>query len=252
MSTLAYIILFTLLGSLVSLFGGIVLLAREKLAIKVAPFLAAFAAGALLATAFLDLLPEAAEASQGTNIFFWALAGFIFFFLLERSIHWFHHHYGHYEHPEHESTRPTVTLILLGDSVHNFIDGVAIAASFMIDIKLGIMTALAVGAHEIPQEIGDFGVMLKSGISRKKVLWFNVVTALTALVGAVLTYFIGSGIEGVLPIFLAITAGFFIYIAASDLIPEIYHKHQKQFAVMLSSVFILGVVAVGSFVALFE
>ena len=250
MSTLSYIIVFTFLGSIVSLIGGIILLAREQFAIKMAPFLAAFAAGALLGTAFLDLLPEAAEAAtENTNIFLWTLIGFVFFFLLERSIHWFHHHYAH---PEHDIVKPTVTLILLGDSVHNFIDGVAIAAAFMIDIKLGILTALAVGAHEIPQEIGDFGVMLKNGFSRSKVLWFNVITALTALIGAVLTYFIGSGIEGLLPIFLSITAGFFIYIAASDLIPEIYHKHERQFAITLSSVFILGIAAVAIFVILLE
>lgn len=249
MSTLTYIIVFTFLGSIVSLIGGIILLGWEKLAVRIAPFLAAFAAGTLLATAFLDLLPEAEEAASGrVDIFFWTLVGFVFFFLLERSIHWFHHHD---EEPE-QHTNPTVTLIQLGDSLHNFIDGVAIAAAFMLDINVGIVTAIAVGAHEIPHEIGDFGVMLKAGLSRSKALWYNVLSACTAFAGALLTYYIGGGIEGILPIFLSITAGFFIYIAASDLIPEIYHKHQKKFAITLISVFLLGIVLVGVFVALLD
>lgn len=248
MSTLGYIIVFTILGSIVSLVGGVILLAREKFALKLSPFLAAFAAGALLGTAFLDLLPEAVEMGGETNIFLWALAGFVFFFLLERSIHWFHHHH---EHPEAD-TKPTATLILLGDSVHNFIDGVAIAAAFLIDIPLGIVTAIAVGAHEIPQEIGDFGVLLKSGFSRSRVLWYNVITALTALLGALLTYFFSAGIEGFLSILLAITAGFFIYIAASDLIPEIHDKNRRQFAAYLNLILIAGIVAVGVLVTLLE
>lgn len=248
MSTLAYIIVFTFLGSIVSLIGGIILLAWERFAIRMAPFLAAFAAGTLLATAFFDLLPEADKVRAGTDIFFWTLVGFIFFFLLERSIHWFHHHN---EDPEQHSN-PTVMLVQLGDSLHNFIDGVAIAAAFMLDIKVGIVTALAVGAHEIPHEIGDFGVMLKAGLSRGKVLWYNFLSALTSFAGALLTYYIGGGIQGILPIFLSITAGFFIYISASDLIPEIYHKQQKKFAITLSSVFILGIAVVGVVVRLLD
>lgn len=248
MSTLLYILLFTFLGSVVSLIGGAILLGWEKFAIRIAPSLAAFAAGTLLATAFLDLLPEADAVRGETDIFLWTLVGFIIFFLLERSMHWFHHHF---EEPE-EDANPTIKLIMLGDGLHNFIDGVAMAAAFMIDIHLGIITALAVGAHEIPHEIGNFGVLLKHGLSRGKVLWYNVASAGAAFLGAVLTYYIGGGIQGILPIFLSITAGSFIYIAASDLIPEIYHTHQKEFALKLIGLFILGVVVVGYFVALLD
>lgn len=230
--------------------GGVLLLAREKFSIRMAPLLAAFAAGTLLATAFLDLLPEAAEVSEGTNIFFWTLVGFVIFFLLERSMHWFHHH----DEDNEEHAQTTIPLVMLGDSLHNFIDGVAMAAAFLIDIKLGVLTALAVGAHEIPHEIGNFGILLKHGLSRGKVLWYNVASAGAAFAGALLTYFIGVGVQGILPIVLSITAGSFIYIGASDLIPEIYHqhKHQRQYALVLVSMFLVGIVFVGCFVALFD
>ncbi len=253
MSTLGYILLYTSLGSVVSLLGGIILLINKEVARRLTEPLAAFAAGALLGTAFLDLLPEALEASEASNIsehavFFWVLAGILLFFLLERFIHWFHHHHEHVG----EIKKPTSTLILLGDSIHNFIDGVAIAITFMIDPALGVVTTLAVGAHEIPQEIGDFGVLLKAGYSRKKVLWFNVLSACAALAGALLTYLIGPSIAAYLPILLAVTAGFFIYIALSDLVPEIHAWGTKKLAVIESILLILGVVAVGLIVKLLE
>ncbi len=253
MSTLSNILLFTALGSVVSLLGGIILLFRKGWAIKLAEPLAAFAAGTLLGTAFLDLLPEAIEAAEksGTDahgIFFWALVGIILFFLLERFVHWFHHHHEHVG----EIKKPTGTLIVLGDSIHNFIDGVAIAVTFMIDPALGVVTTLAVGAHEIPQEIGDFGILLKAGYSRKKVLLFNVLSACAALVGALLTYFIGPSIADSLPTLLAVTAGFFIYIAASDLIPEIHAWGTKKLAILESFLLLAGVAVVGLLVKLLE
>jgi zinc and cadmium transporter len=253
MSTLGYILLYTSLGSIVSLMGGIILLANKELARRLTEPLSAFAAGALLGTAFLDLLPEALEASESTAIsphivFFWVLIGIIIFFLLERFIHWFHHHHEH----QGEIKKPTGTLILLGDSIHNFIDGVAIAITFMIDPTLGVVTTLAVGAHEIPQEIGDFGVLLKAGYSRTKVLFYNVLSAGAALVGATLTYLIGPQIAGSMPILLAVTAGFFIYIALSDLVPEIHAWGTKKLAIIESFLLIAGIVAVGLIVQLLE
>ena len=253
MSTLGQIILFTSLGSVVSLLGGIILLYKKEWATKLSSPLAAFAAGTLLGTAFLDLLPEAVEAAEESltsvsSIFFWALIGILIFFLLERFIHWFHHHHEHIG----EIKKPTGTLILLGDSVHNFIDGVAIAITFMINPALGVVTTLAVGAHEIPQEIGDFGILLKAGYSRKKVLWYNIFSACAALAGALLTYLIGPSIAGSLPALLAVTAGFFIYIAASDLIPEIHAWGTKKLAVIESILLITGVTVVGILVRLLE
>lgn len=244
---LSSIILFTLIGSVVSLVGGILLLFREKFAIRISHYLASFAAGALLGTAFFDLLPEASEHSGGINIFFWIFIGFIIFFLLERFITWFHHH-----QETGKRSDSVVPLVILGDGIHNFIDGVAIASSFMVDPGLGVATAFAVGTHEIPQEIGDFGLLLHRGVSRFKVLWWNLVSALTSLAGAVLTYFMAGSIEGLLPVFLSLTAGFFIYIAASDLIPEIHNQEKRQVAFIETLLLLLGSATIWAFVAVLE
>lgn len=247
---LIYILFFALVGSVFSLIGGVFLLIKEKKVLKYSHFLAAFAAGTLLGTVFFDLFPEAIEEAKRVveeglsaeiNIFFWVLFGILGFFLLERFVHWFHHHQHDYGD---EPVKPTVPLIILGDSVHNFIDGIAIGATFLVSIPLGIITALAVAIHEIPQEIGDFGILLHKGLKRKKVLLVNFFSALTAIVGALISFWLGEGIEASLPILLAITAGFFIYIAASDLIPEIHHENRKGFAVIETTLMFLGVVIV--------
>ncbi|EKD86572.1 MAG: zinc/iron permease [uncultured bacterium] len=251
LSTLGYILLFTLIGSVFSLAGGILLLFKEKKTLKYSHFLAAFAAGTLLGTVFFDLLPEAVhtgeELGNGENIFFWTLVGILGFFLLERFIHWFHHHQHEYLD---EKIKPTIPLIIAGDSVHNFIDGVVIASTFLVSIPLGIVTTLAVAAHEIPQEIGDFGILLHKGMKRKKIIFVNVLSALTAILGAVLAFWLGESIEASLPILLSITAGFFIYIAASDLIPEIHHENRKGFAVIETALMFAGVAAIWIFITL--
>ncbi len=251
---LIYILFFTLVGSVFSLIGGVLLLIKEKKVLKYSHFLAAFAAGTLLGTVFFDLFPEAIEEAEHAvkeglsgevNIFLWTLVGILGFFLLERFVHWFHHHQHDYGD---EIVKPTVPLIILGDSVHNFIDGIAIGATFLVSVPLGIVTALAVATHEIPQEIGDFGILLHKGLKRSKVLWVNFFSALTALVGALISFWLGESIEASLPILLAITAGFFIYIAASDLIPEIHHENRKGFAVIETSLLFLGVFIVWVFI----
>src|SRR3989344_426290 len=251
MSTLANILIFTLIGSLASLVGGFLLLAREKLAYKISHVLASFAAGALLGTAFFDLMPEAAEAVEEAGgehgtVFLWVVIGVIIFYLLERVIHWFHHHsYEHEKDTKHDHhKKPVIPLIMLGDSVHNFIDGVAIAVTFMVNPSLGLVTALAVAAHEIPQEIGDFGVMLHAGLKRKKIILFNIASAALAFAGAIMAYFIGKRIEGILPTALSLTAGFFIYIALSDILPEIHHEEKKGYAIAETISLLLGIVVV--------
>lgn len=244
MNILIYILIFTFLGSILSLIGGILLLIKENLALKSSHYLSAFAAGTLLGTAFLDLLPEALEQVQEIgleiNIFLATLLGILVFFLLERFIDWFHHHHEH----QGQSSSPTVPLIVLGDSLHNFIDGMAIAATFLVSIPLGVVTALAVAAHEIPQEIGDFGILLHKGVSRSKVLWYNVFSALTALLGAMIVFWVGEVIKQYLPVLLSLTAGFFIYIAASDLIPEIHSEDRKDVALMETVLLIMGVLMI--------
>mgnify|MGYP001560186071 FL=1 len=244
MSTLTYILLFTFIGSIGALIGGLILLSKKEFALKVSHFLASFAAGTLLGAAFFDLLPEAAHEGEekGVDIFFWALFGIILFFLIERFIHWFHHHEEFHEH-EKES-KSTLPLIIIGDTVHNFIDGVVIAATFMVSIPLGVVTTLAVFAHELPQEIGDFGLMLHKGLARRKIILVNIISASVALAGAIITYLLGNILEDYIPVFLALTAGFFIYIATSDLIPEIHYERRKGFAVIESLLLIVGVITI--------
>lgn len=239
MEILTYIIFFSLLGSVVSLAGGILLLFKEKFAIKISHFLTSFAAGTLLGTAFFDLLPEARlVGGKDSNIFLWTLIGILAFFLLERFIH--HHDHGVYP----QDKKSIISLIVIGDTIHNFVDGVAMAATFLISIPLGIVTSLAVAVHEIPQEIGDFGLMLNKGVRRKKVILINFASALMALAGAVLTYLFKDSIEGLLPIVLSLTAGFFIYIAAANLIPEIHMQENRKVAFWETVLLVGGVLTV--------
>ena len=249
MGTLEYILLFTFMGSFLALAGGIVLLSQQKLVLKISHLLASFAAGVLLGTAFFDLLPEALHEGeeQGINVFAWTLVGIVSFFLLERFIHWFHHHEDYHDPREKKSTLP---LIIVGDTAHNFLDGVVIAATFMINIPTGIVTALAVFAHEVPQEIGDFGLMLHKGLSKKRIIWANIGSAVAAFIGAIITYLLGDMIQQYMPILIAITAGFFIYIAASDLIPEIHHEKREGFAFYESVLLIAGVLVIYSLITL--
>ncbi|MBI2613433.1 MAG: ZIP family metal transporter [Candidatus Levybacteria bacterium] len=251
MSTLGNILLFTFIGSIGTLIGGVILLSREKLMVKISHFLASFAAGILLGTAFFDLLPEAVHEGEeaGTNIFPWALFGIVLFFLIERFIHWFHHHEEFHKDVESKSTLP---LIIFGDTVHNFIDGVVIAATFMVSVPLGIATSISVFAHEVPQEIGDFGLMLHKGLRPKKIILVNILSAAVAFIGAIITYLLGNILEAYIPMLLAVTAGFFIYIASSDLIPEIHHEKRKGFALIESTLLVIGVVVMAISVSLLE
>lgn len=227
-----------------ALIGGLILISREKFALKVSHYLASFAAGVLLASAFFDLLPEAALQGEeaGTNVFFWALMGILVFFAIERFIHWFHHHEEYHEHEK--EAQSTIPLIIIGDTTHNFVDGIVIAATFLVDIQLGIITTLAVAAHEIPQEIADFGLMLHKGLSKMKIILVNITSASAAFLGALLTYIFGSFLESYIPIAVALTAGFFIYIATSDLIPEIHYEKRRGVALLKTAFLFLGVIVI--------
>lgn len=244
MGILAYIIIFTLIGSVVSLIGGILLLVKEKFALQISHYLSSFAAGALLSAAFFDLLPEATEHMEelgvDMNLPLWVLIGILIFFLLERFIH---HHHDHSSMHQDEK-KSIIPLIVIGDTLHNFTDGMAIAATFLISIPLGIVTSLAVAAHEIPQEMGDFGLMLNKGLKRQRVLLINLFSSLAAIAGAILIYLYQESLERFLPVILALTAGFFIYIALANLIPEIHHQDDQKVAFWETVMLILGVIVV--------
>lgn len=239
MNLLGYIILFTLVGSVLSLIGGVFLLLNRKLG-NISHILSSFAAGALLGAVFFEIFPEGvhqAEENFGIlNFFLFSLLGILLFYLLERVLHWQHNH------DEDDVKEPVVPMIVIGDTIHNFVDGIAIASAFLVNIPFGIITALVVGAHEIPQEIGDFGVLLKKGLRRKSVLFINLLSALISLIGAILTFYIGTSLVASSVIFIAISGGFFLYISLSNLIPEIHHENRKGFAFAETAALILGLI----------
>ncbi|MEK7064638.1 MAG: ZIP family metal transporter [Patescibacteria group bacterium] len=226
------ILFWSFVGSVASLVGGILLaLSKKVFTHEQSLLLVSFAAGVLLSTAFFDLLPEAGSELSLAAV----LAGIVFLFLLEKFL-WYHHH-----DEEHEGHKRTPILITVGDTVHNFIDGVVIAGTFMVAPATGIVTALAVAAHEIPHEMADFGVLLTKGWPRKKVILVNLASAGVSLVGAVLMYFFGSKIEGILPVLLSFSGGMFIYLACSDLIPELHHGHAERRVDSLWQLAIFGI-----------
>jgi zinc and cadmium transporter len=223
MSLLSYIIVFSLVGGLASLSLASSLLINAKVAEVFARYAMPFAAGALLATVFLDLFIDGLETNKAEPVMIAALVGIVLFFIAERFIRWFHHHHQHGEEAD-----PAIPLLITGDIVHNTLDGVAIAAAFLISIPAGIVTTVAVAAHELPKEVGQFGAMLGKGMSRGKVLFWNIVASLSAVVAAVLTYFLGSSQTLPLGAIFGLSAGFLLYIALSDIIPSLHENSHKK------------------------
>jgi zinc and cadmium transporter len=240
-STFIYSIASVLVVSIVSLIGAFTLSIKEAVLRKYIFLLVSLAVGALLGDAFIHLIPEAFEA--GANPMYVSLAiigGIVLFFVIEKFLHWHHHAAG--EH-DHETIHPTGKMILISDGVHNLIDGLIIGASFLVGTEVGIATTVAVILHEIPQEIGDFGVLLHSGLSKAKALWFNFVSALAAVVGTIIALVIG-GTSDFLTIWLIpIAAGGFIYIALSDLIPELHKTKQPHHSLMQFAAVMAGILA---------
>ena len=239
---LFYIILSTFLISLISFIGVLVLFLKEKLLNRLLLILVAFSAGALLGAAFFDLLPEAIEevGQEGVSrVFLFVVLGFLSFFVLENFIHWHHHHSK--EHPE---IMPFSYLILISDAVHNFIDGIIVAASFVVALPLGVVTSVAVILHEIPQEIGDFGILIYGGFKKTRALFFNFLSAVTAILGGIIGFLISEKIGDSIVFLLPFAAGNFIYIACSDLIPEIKGKTSSLRNISYFLVFLLGLALV--------
>ena len=217
------VLIFSLIGGVFSLISAVILIKFKNTAEAMAKYATPFAAGVLLAAAFTSLLPEALHesTSEPRILLSWALFGVLGFFMLERFLRFFHHHH------EHGKEKASSSLVITGDTLHNALDGVAIGAAFLISTPAGIVATIAVAAHEIPQEIGDFGLLLRNGMIKSKVILVNILSALATTVMAVITFAVGDADAFPLAPLLAITAGFFIYIAASDIIPEIHETTKK-------------------------
>jgi len=253
MPLIVWIILFCLLGGLLSvLAAALFLVLRESLRNHLLPHLVSFATGALLGAAFLGLLPHALASvdSSDTHVIPMAvLLGLLGFFVLEKLVLWRHCHADHCEvHAPDQQSRDhsTGTMILIGDGLHNFLDGILIAAAFLTDIHLGIVTSLAVAAHEIPQEVGDFAVLLHGGFSRGRAFTYNVLTSLTTVFGGVLAYFSLQQMQAALPYVLAIAASSFIYIAVADLIPTLHQRVDGKAAVQQMLLIAAGILVIYS------
>jgi len=221
--------------SIISLVGALTIALRKDLLQKILLFLVSLSAGALLGGVFFHLIPEAAEdIGFNLNLAIYILAGILTFFTLEKLICWRHCHIETSESHPH----PFAVMNLIGDALHNFIDGMIIAGTYLVSIPLGISTTIAVIFHEIPQEIGDFGVLVHGGFGRLKALLLNFATALTAVLGALVILILNIEVETVGKILVPFTAGGFLYIATSDLIPEL-RKDIKPLNSILQLVFIL-------------
>jgi len=243
MSLLAYIIIFSVLESLISFSGVVFLLFKSDSIKRFSHFFSSVAIGVLLGVVFYDVLPEALSLKNSNastqSILSFVLLGIIIFLVVEIIIRWHHHHQ---DYSKTDSFKPSVYLILFGDLVHNFIDGIIITTSFFVDIRFGIITSIAILIHEIPHELSDFGFLIASGLDNKKAIKYNFYVSLSTIVGALLAYIFLNQLSTFLPYILALVAGNFLYIALSDLVPET-HEHSvktaevvKHFILMLMGI----------------
>ncbi|GAB4263138.1 MAG: ZIP family metal transporter [Methylomicrobium sp.] len=252
MGLLLLIIVFTALGGVLSVLAASAFLwLNDAQRAKVLPHGISFATGALLAVAFWGLIPHALEdvdpdRVQGLSAVI--MVGILGFFVLEKLLVWRHCHHDHCEAHANEghNHHPAGMLILLGDAIHNFVDGILIAAAFLTDVKLGIVTSLAVAAHEIPQEVGDFAILLQSGYTKGKALFYNVLASFSTVVGGVLAYFSLEDLHGALPYFLVMAASSFIYIAVADLIPTLHEKTDIKASIQQIALIAAGVLLICS------
>jgi zinc and cadmium transporter len=244
-----------LIVSAISLVGALTLTLSFLRKHMVLLLLVSFAVGTLLGDAFIHVLPHAVEEAGGFTheIAALVLGGFIAFFVLETGLRWGHGH-GEREHPhamdEEMAVAPYAWTNLVGDGMHNFVDGALIAASYLVSFPVGVATTVAVVAHEIPQELGDFAVLLKAGLKLRTALFYNLMSAVVALVGALVVLLAGLESETVADIALPITAGGFIYIAAADLIPELHHHSKPKYVPIILAGLVLGLGTMWALLAL--
>jgi len=225
----------SIIVSLISFVGIISLLLKKNLLDKILLLLISFSAGALIGGAFLHLIPEAVEKSGQNGVYLLVIVGFIAFFILEKYLHWRHCHKGKCE------IHTFTYLNLIGDGAHNFIDGLIIGSAFVVNINFGIAASFAIIMHEIPQEIGDFGVLVYGGLSKNKALFYNFLSALTAILGTIIGFALANISDNFLKLLMPMAAGGFIYIASCDLIPELHKQQDIKKATLAMAVFILGV-----------
>jgi zinc and cadmium transporter len=230
--------------SLVSLIGITTLSLKQDFLKRALFLLISLAAGALLGDAFIHLLPEAfEEASDPLTVSLLVLAGILTFFVLEKFLHWHHSHGEDEFSAEHARIHPVGHLVLVSDGVHNLVDGLAIGAAFLVSPEVGIATAIAIALHEIPQEIGDFGLLIHAGFSRTKALLLNFASALTAFLGLGLAFWLSSLGDSLAPLIAAFAAGNFIYIALADLVPELQKTKGGGRSVLQFVVIVIGLAA---------
>jgi zinc and cadmium transporter len=244
MTLFTEVIIATLLISLISLSGAIFLIiGREKIK-KILFFVISFSAGSLMGGAFFHLIPESLEkAGDPLEVSKLIIAGFILFYIIERVLRW------HHCHDEHCETHKIIGYQnLLGDGVHNFLDGLIIASSFFVDRNLGVVVTISVALHEIPQEISDFGVLLYSGFSQSRAIFYNLLSALFAVLGAILGFLAIERVETIAQFLLPFAAGGFIYISASDMIPEL-HKEKSFRKSFIAFIFFMAAILMMLFLA---
>ncbi len=232
-----YSLLSVILVSLISLIGLFTLSIKESSLKKLLPYFVSFSVGGLLGDALLHLLPESINLNNEINLSLFILLGIITSFIVEKYVHWRHCHIPTSEQHPH----PFAIMNLIGDSVHNLIDGLIIGASYLTSVNLGIVTTLAIILYEIPQEIGDFGVLIHGGFKIKKALLMNFITALTAVMGTIISLVVGSYATGLENFLLPFALGSFIYIASSDLIPELHKETEPSKSLVQFLMLILGV-----------
>lgn len=237
MSTLGWIVVAGLAMSALALVGAITVMMPAAALARVLLPMVGLAAGSLLGGAFFHMIPESVDAiGNGLGVYLALVAGFLVFFVLEQFLHWHHCHRA--EHIECVDRRPLGYLILLADGLHNLIGGLAVGGAFMVDIRVGTVTWLVAAAHEVPQELGDFGVLVHSGWQRRSALAWNFASALTFLVGALIAYAIADRVE--VAYLLPFAAGNFIYIASADLLPEITSEERTRDKIETSAAFVVG------------
>jgi len=237
MSTLAWIVVAGLGMSALALVGAVTVFLSAPTLTRLLLPMVGLAAGSLLGGAFFHMLPESVDAlGNELGIYLALVAGFLVFFVLEQFLHWHHCHRA--EHDQHLQRRPLGYLILLADGLHNLIGGLAVGGAFVVDIRVGVVTWLVAAAHEVPQELGDFGVLVHSGWQRRSALMWNFASALTFLFGALIAYGLADHIE--VAYLLPFAAGNFIYIAAADLLPEITSETRTRDKLETSGAFVLG------------